>query len=290
MTNDSRTSNMGSCNLIVNADDLGLTKAVSDGIFEGFTNGIITSSSLMANGSAFKYAVEQLQYFPDLDIGLHLTLVEERPVSETSRVKSLIGNDGRLLPHARQFLSRYISGNIVFSEVHEELNAQIDKAREAGVTISHIDTHQHLHNLPKIRKIVIDLANEHKIQCVRYPKEKLQPYMVTNINHISRVAELCVLNTLSKPPQIDGLRSPDEMLGFFFGGNLHKHNLLKVLGHMKPGKTYELMCHPGKFDAESMYTHWNYNWQKELDAIQDIEVKNFLIENKINLISYKDLK
>ena len=114
--------------------------------------------------------------------------------------------------------------------------------------------------------------------------------MVTNINHISRVAELCVLNPLSKPPRIDGLRSPDEMLGFFFGGNLHKQNLLKVLGHLKTGQTYELMCHPGKVDADStMYAHWNYNWQKELDALQDAEVRDFLIDHQIKLIRHKDL-
>lgn len=280
---------MDSCNLIVNADDLGLTEAVSDGIFEGFSNGIITSSSLMVNGSAFKYAVDQLQDFPDLDIGLHLTLVEERPVSEASRVKSLVGNNGRFLPHARQFLNRYISGKIALLEVREEFSAQIDKASAAGVTISHIDTHQHLHTLPKIRKIVVDLAKQHKIQCMRYPKEKLHPYMVTSISHISRFAELCVLNSLSKQPRIYGLQSPDEMLGFFFGGNLGKQNLLKVLGHLKTGQTYELMCHPGKFDAGSMYTHWNYNWQKELDALQDAEVRDFLVDHKINLIKYKDL-
>ena len=124
---------MGSCKLIVNADDLGLSEAVSDGIFEGFANGIITATSLMVNGSAFKYAVDQLQHFPDLDVGLHLTLVEERPVSETSHVKSLIGNDGRFLPHARHFLKRYILGKIAFSEVYEELNAQICRATAAGV-------------------------------------------------------------------------------------------------------------------------------------------------------------
>jgi predicted glycoside hydrolase/deacetylase ChbG (UPF0249 family) len=280
---------MGSCNLIVNADDLGITEAVSDGIFEGFSNGIITAASLMVNGSAFRYAVDQLQHFPDLDVGLHLTLVEERPVSETSRVKSLIGTNGRFLPHARQFLNRYISGKIAFLEVHEEFSAQIYKARAAGVTISHIDTHQHLHCLPKIRKIVVDLAKEHKIQCMRYPKERLQPYMVTSISHISRVVELCVLNTLSKQPRIYGLQSSDEMLGFFFGGNLGKQNLLKVLGHLKTGQTYELMCHPGKVDADSMYAHWNYNWQEELDALQDAEVRDFLIDHQINLIKYKDL-
>ena len=280
---------MGSCNLIVNADDLGLTEAVSDGIFEGFANGIITAASLMVNGSAFKYAVDQLQHFPDLDVGLHLILVEERPVSETCRVKSLIGNDGRFLPHARHFLNHYISGKIEFSEVYEELDAQIYKAKATGINISHIDTHQHLHCLPKIRKIVVDLAKEHNIQCMRYPRERLQRYMVTNISHISRVAELCVLNALSRSPQTDGLQSPDEMLGFFYGGNLSKNNILKVLGNLKTGKTYELMCHPGKQDATSMYAHWNYNWQKELDAIQDVDVRNFLIENRIKLISYKDL-
>ena len=280
---------MSSCNLIVNADDLGLSVAVSDGIFEGFTNGIITAASLMVNGSAFKYAADQLQHFPGLDVGIHLTLVEEYPVSETSRVRSLIGNNGRFLPHARQFLKRYLSGKITYSEVHTELSAQICKAKAMGVSIGHIDTHQHLHCLPNIRKIVVDLAKEHSIKHLRYPREKLQPYMVTSISQISRVAELCVLNALSRPPQNDGLHSPEEMLGFFFGGNLNKTNLLEVLSHLKNGRTYELMCHPGKFDANCKHTHWNYNWQEELDAIKDIEVRNYLIENKINLISYKDL-
>ena len=125
---------------------------------------------------------------------------------------------------------------------------------------------------------------------MRYTKEKLHPYMVTNISHLSRVAELYVLNTLSKPPRIDGLQSADEMLGFFFGGSLDKQNLLEVLGHLKTGQTYELMCHPGKSDSNSMYSHWNYNWQSELNALKDAEVKNYLINKNIDLINYKYLK
>ena len=195
---------MSSCDLIVNADDLGLSEAVSDGIFEGFTNGIITAASLMVNGSAFKYAADQLQHFPGLDVGIHLTLVEEHPVSENRHVRSLIGNDGRFLPHARQFLKRYLSGNIAYSEVQAEFSAQICMAKAMNVSIGHIDTHQHLHCLPNIRKIVVDLAKEHNIKYLRYPREKLQPYMMTSISHLSRVAELCVMNTLSRPPRNNG--------------------------------------------------------------------------------------
>ena len=90
--------------LIVNADDFGLTSGVTEGIVEAHRRGIVTSTSIIASGRAFESAVRHVAANPALGVGIHLTLVEELPVSDPAKIPSLAGPNGRL--RQRQMLSR----------------------------------------------------------------------------------------------------------------------------------------------------------------------------------------
>src|SRR4051794_14595620 len=143
--------------LIVNADDLGLCEAVNEGIVQAHQNGIVTSASIMANGSAFDHAIRLCKLVPSLDLGVHLTLVEEEPLRQASTIPSLIDGGGRIHPDATIFAKKYVSGAIRLSEVWSELDAQIQKVVSRGVSVSHLDSHQHVHALPQILRIVREL-------------------------------------------------------------------------------------------------------------------------------------
>ena len=81
--------------LIVNADDLGLTPGVNRGILRAFRDGIVTSASLLVTGSAFEEAVTLARQNPELDVGLHLALVEERAVLGREALPTLVDETGR---------------------------------------------------------------------------------------------------------------------------------------------------------------------------------------------------
>jgi predicted glycoside hydrolase/deacetylase ChbG (UPF0249 family) len=145
--------------LIVNADDFGITEAVNRGVVAAFDRGIVTSTSLMATGAAFDHAVELARRRPGLAVGIHLVLTEHRPLIGARAAASLVGPDGFFPAHITQLLAKQLRGRISLTEARVELEAQLKRVRDAGVVVSHIDGHQHVHVLPGIAAIVAELAS-----------------------------------------------------------------------------------------------------------------------------------
>jgi chitin disaccharide deacetylase len=275
--------------LIVNADDLGISEAVNEGILEAHLNGILTSASVMANGVAFEHAMRLCRSIPSLGLGIHLTLVEEAPLLSAAAIPSLVDRGGRLHRDATTFMRKYVAGKIHLQDVWSELEAQIRKVLSQGIEISHLDSHQHLHMLPQIRDITIALANKYNIPAIRVPREHLRPYMLRRAGGISRLCQLFVLNAFCRLGKKMPARRTDRFVGFFFGGNLHKENLHKLLQSLPISGTCELMCHPGMEDPTTRYSHWGYHWSEELSALTDPEIPKILRRQRIDLISYRQL-
>ncbi|RPJ72470.1 MAG: ChbG/HpnK family deacetylase, partial [Desulfobacteraceae bacterium] len=158
--------------LVVNADDLGVSERVNAGIILAHRRGIVTAASLMAVGRAFAQAVEGCRAFPALDVGVHLTLVAEPPLRPNS---SLPGPDGRLPASAGAFLRRWAAGGIRRDDIRAECAAQIERVLNQGLRVTHLDSHQHVHALPRLADLCLDLAARYGIPFVRVPVE--QPVM-----------------------------------------------------------------------------------------------------------------
>jgi len=144
--------------IIVHADDFGLSEKVNEGILYAHREGILTSTSIMACGPAFDHAVHLIKEVDSLDIGVHLTAIEERPLLSPLYIPSLVTKEGRFYPHAKHFLKNYLLGRISLEEVRLEFTKQIEKILDSGIDITHIDSHQHIHILPGIFKITVSLA------------------------------------------------------------------------------------------------------------------------------------
>src|SRR5215467_6465602 len=119
-------------NLIVNADDLGWTQGVNRGIAEAHRNGIVTSTSLLANSCAFEDGVRTARDLPRLGVGVHLNLSDGKPVAPPERVKSLLGKDGQFSGSPESLLFRLTTKILDCKEVEIEWGAQIEKVRAAG--------------------------------------------------------------------------------------------------------------------------------------------------------------
>jgi hopanoid biosynthesis associated protein HpnK len=275
--------------LIVNADDFGLSEKVNEGIVQAHRNGVVTSASIIANGVAFEHAVELCHSTPTLDVGVHLTLVEEKPLSDKRDIPSLVDKSGCFYHHAMAFIQRYLLSHISFDEVRYELDLQVRKVLASGIEVSHLDSHQHIHILPRISRIVGKLAKKYNIPAVRYPRERLKSYMFKQKDSCSKILKLLVLNTFCAFSDVRGAKHPDHFVGVFFAGRLNKKNLQRVIENLPIDGICELVCHPGLHDPEGKYQHWHYHWQEEHDALTDREIKDLLGRNGINLMSYREL-
>ena len=275
--------------LIVHADDLGISTGVNDGIFQAHRGGILTSASLMASGVAFTGAVDLLRSSPTLDVGVHLTLVGERPLQPPEAIPSLVDADGRLHGSAPAFMRRYLAGSIALDEVRSELDAQIAHVRAHVPVVTHLDSHQHLHMLPAIRQIVIDLARRHGIRAMRHPREAVSAYMFRRPAGLPRLAQLLVLNAFCAVADRGALRSPEHFVGFYSGGRLDTRQLLDLLPNLPAEGICELMCHPGSDETGAGHHDWGYRWRDERDALMAPEVKAEIARLGIQLASFADL-
>jgi len=274
--------------LIVNADDFGLTPRVNDGVLEAHARGILTSASIMPVGRAFDHAARLAREVPALDIGIHLTLVEERPLLPGAEVPSLVGPEGRFAGHADRFVLRYLAGRIDPDDVRRELAAQCRRVLDAGLSPSHLDSHQHVHLLPAVLDVVAELSREFGIPAIRLVNE---PRVLRGLRHAPpvRVGQALIVNALGRRAR-RRLRTPvDGFLGFLCAGRLSEGELLRLLEHFPSRGSWELGCHPGLADAATPYPRWRYQWEHELAALTSPRVRALVARKGIHLVGFRDL-
>lgn len=278
--------------LIVNADDFGLHSAVNHGIIEGYEKGCIRSASFVAAGVAAEEAAELSRQHPGLGVGIHLTLVAERPVLPPSQVPSLVGQNGYLLPDHTAFIRRYIAGGIRIEQLYAECEAQILLAKKMGVHLTHIDSHQHLHVLPHVIQAIISLAKKYNFTKMRLPAE---PLLFTGgyPTSVGRYVAKCGLTSCARFAKNAicraGIAVPDSFFGMLAGGHLFTPHFLSILRALPDGVS-EIMVHPGKDNRvlDNIY-HWAYHWEEELASVTSAEAMKIIKECKIRLISYEEL-
>src|SRR5262245_36149840 len=152
--------------VVFHADDFGLTQAVNAGIVATHERGVLGSASLMPGARAAEDAAALARALPGLDVGLHVTLVEERPILPPDRIPSLLGGD-RFWPTHTSVFARWVSGRWRVAEAAEEAAAQWQRLVDLGVRPTHCDGHQHLHLLPGLLPHVVGLARHGGARFVR---------------------------------------------------------------------------------------------------------------------------
>jgi len=277
--------------LIVNADDLGVSERVNEGIVLAHRSGIVTAASLMAVGRAFDHAVQCCRQAPELDVGVHLTLVAEAPLRQHR--SSLTGEDGRLPPSVGVFLRRCLAGAIRMTDIQAELSAQIEHVLDHGLRPTHLDSHQHVHVLPGIAQLVLRLSDRYRIPFVRVPVEEPRIDWPLSVHAASRWAGAMALRTSWMMARFSGARPAGRgrlgFLGFTEGGRLTQTRLRRLLRTLRPGRTYELMCHPGFAPEEPDIQRWRYGHEQELRALTSAWIQSEIALSGIRLIGFKNL-
>ncbi|HJT86492.1 MAG TPA: ChbG/HpnK family deacetylase [Bryobacteraceae bacterium] len=266
--------------LVVNADDFGFTPDVNEGIVEAHREGILTATTLMANGDAFEDAVDRARPVPTLDIGCHLVLVGGA---------SLL--TGRPLPATIPQLLGALARRQI--RVYDELRLQILRILEAGIQPTHLDTHKHTHLAPPVLEAVARLAEEFGIGWVRRPfdfplraRRAAAPFAR---QWTSRTAGL-LRPRFHRVLEAHHCRTTDHFAGFQITGRFRTRELVELLLALPEGST-ELMCHPGRC-GEALRrapTRLKESREAELEALLAAESREAIGRAGIRLVSYRQL-
>jgi len=157
--------------VIINADDLGISEAVNDAIFDLMAQRRVTSATVMANGPAFRHAASKIKHFPGCSFGAHLNLTQFAPVAPEPDASVLTGPDGLM----SRSLERQRFGPKLLAAVYRELCAQIDLLGSAGIEVSHFDSHHHIHTKPELLPVIKALQRRFRIRKVRISKNIYTP-------------------------------------------------------------------------------------------------------------------
>jgi hopanoid biosynthesis associated protein HpnK len=275
--------------VIVNADDFGLDAGINRGIIEAHCRGIVTSVSLMPTGDAFEEAIALAHKYADLSLGVHLTLVEGRPVLPAERIPSLVAADGGFLKTPWGFIKRWATGQIRLGEVQQELEAQVAKVTDRGIRIDKLDSHMHLHLLPGIFQTVVEVGRKHQIKWIRLPREDFRWRGFSCITGSAKQVVLrCLAFLQARRVRSAALFCPDYLRGIAESGQMTAEALLRTLSSLRPGIT-EIMVHPGYHDGEMR--GWplsrRYRREKELIALTSTRLKELIKRLQIELVSYR---
>jgi predicted glycoside hydrolase/deacetylase ChbG (UPF0249 family) len=257
--------------LAVNADDFGWTRDVNDGIVVAHREGILTSTTLMANGKEFEHAVALARQNPTLDIGCHLTLVGGNALS-----------GGPLPRSVTQLIVSLVKRRF---DPYEELAAQVRRIVQAGIRPTHLDTHKHTHLLPAVLRAVVGVANEFGIMWVRRPFDYLS---VIDVPLAVRAARLAMRTQAARfERMLAHCKTTDHFIGFELTGRLGPREMAQALEQLPDGFT-EFMVHPGYCTDElrATATRLKETRVRELEALVSREVRHVIEQRGIELTGF----
>jgi predicted glycoside hydrolase/deacetylase ChbG (UPF0249 family) len=266
--------------LVVNADDFGFTPDVNAGIVEAHRQGILTATTLMANGMAFDDALRLAREVPSLDIGCHLVLIGGHSPVTMKAYPSTVP----------QLIAALASRKI---RPYDELKAQVRRILDAGLCPTHLDTHKHTHLAPPVLDAVARLSEEFDIRWVRRPFDfpLTAPHgSVPRLKRMTSDALGLLRRRFHRVLQRHGCRTTDHFAGFQITGRFRTAELVHLLEALPQGST-ELMVHPGRCGEQlrKAPTRLKESREQELAALVSKEARAALERNGIELVSYREL-
>ena len=248
--------------LIVNADDLGRSAGVDRGIVRAHREGVVTSATLMANAPGAGHGAALARETPTLDVGVHLVLTFARPLTDPSRLRSLVRPDGSF-GRPSELLARDLDRD----EALVEYRAQYSRAREIlGREPTHVDTHHWVHDHPALSWALCELARETGAAARTHDTKQRDAYRAR------------------------GVRTPDRFIRAFHGEeHIDVDSLVSIVARVQDGVS-ELMCHPGEADPELLAgSGYARERERELATLTDVRVRDALERGGVTLTTFAAL-
>jgi len=232
-------------NLVVTADDFGASLEVNDAVLETHAHGILTAASLMMGAPFAANAVARAHAMPSLRVGLHLVLVEGKPVLPAAQVPDLVDAQGSF----RTDMARAGAAMFFFPSVRKQLAAEIaaqfEAFRATGLTLDHVNAHKHFHLHPSIAALILSIGRDFGLKAVRVPLEpaatlaRIEPYKGSGVAALTRPFAQSLRRRFARA----GIATPDAVFGLAWSGAMTGPRLKGILDHLPAGLS-EIYLHP----------------------------------------------
>lgn len=274
---------------ILNADDFGMSNAFNRAVLEGYNHGFLTSASICANGNAFDAAVNEiLPECPNLGIGVHLNIIEGNSLLDSFQILLLVDSKGKFKNGYLKMIQ--LSNNAEFlAQVEKEFRAQIEKV-QAFAKIDHIDSHVHVHGIPKIFELTCKLAQEYEIKNIRTQFEHF--YIVsdikkhTNFKYPINLIKVALLNyfTIQNKKIVSkyNLSTNDYLIGVGYTALMDDKTIHEGLASIKAeDAVVEALIHPCNYskNIKNKQRHKEFLITQNLDLKDKIQRLGFEIGN-----------
>jgi len=271
--------------LIINADDYGFSKSVSEGILDAHRTGLVTATGIMANGSYFKKGVHRLFDTGNLDTGVHINITSGYPITKDMGKK--LSKWGGTFPGIFKMATAILKNKISPELVMLEFQAQIERCLKAGLVIFFANSHHHVHMLPPLFKRTANLAKHLGIPFVRYTTAEwvncFKPRVIINNFLLRAFHSINQRYKLAKTPRLNGVCC---------SGNLTISYIKQVFPLLQNGQIYELMCHPGYLNTDEIDNPLLlrfHHWESELELLKSNEMRDICEKNDLQVIGYRDI-
>jgi predicted glycoside hydrolase/deacetylase ChbG (UPF0249 family) len=264
---------------------MGLTPGVCRAVLRAATEGVVTSTSVLAVGTAFEEAAARLRDCGGLAVGAHLALVgEDRPLLSAAEVPTLVDRDGRFPLSYRTVVARGLARRIDPEDVRREFRAQLERVTGIGVGVTHLDTHQHTHLWPAVAGVVVDLARENGISSVRLPTSRRRGPVGSGV----RLLAGRLRSRISRA----GLTTTEDYAGLDESGVLDAARFAGTLRELARtgASSVEVNTHPGEpGDPDVGRFAWGFRWADELAMLTAPATRALVDRLGYRLGSFADL-
>lgn len=252
--------------LIVTADDFGASPEVNAAVEKAHLDGILTAASLMVAGDAAADAVDRARRLPGLGVGLHLVLVEGRPMLPPEKIPALVDGKGQFRTDMVRTALTIFASPSARRQLAAEIEAQFAAFAATGLKLDHVNAHKHFHLHPTIASAILRAGKRHGMTAMRAPIEP--PAVISAIDGTPRRAGIEHLwaKVLRRRLRRAGVTVPDQVFGLAWSGALTSTKLRPLLDRLPPGLT-EIYAHPalGPYPGSAP----GYLYAEELAALID---------------------
>ena len=273
--------------LIVTADDFGVAREVNDAVEAAHRGGVLTAASLMVAAPAAADAIARARRLPSLRVGLHVVLVEGRPVLPASAVTHLVDGNGLFRSNMAVLGTVLTCSRQARRQLAAEITAQFEAFRATGLTLDHCNAHKHFHLHPVVAALIAAIGGRFGLRAVRIPLEPAQ--VLRKIERQTPWAPALLTAPfallLRRRFRAAGLLAPDRIFGLRWSGRMTRERLSGLIRNLPNGLS-EIYLHPatGPFAGAAP----GYHYREELDALMAPEVVAASRDSSLRLGGFGD--
>ncbi|MBF6567323.1 MAG: hopanoid biosynthesis-associated protein HpnK [Candidatus Binataceae bacterium] len=275
--------------VIVSGDDFGVSPQVNAGILRAHREGVLRGTSLMVAEPWAEAAAQAARAWPGLDVGLHLVVCLGRSVLGHQRLAGIVGAQGEFPRNPAVAGLRYFFDRKIRGALRDEIRAQIERHLKLVGYLNHIDGHLNFHVHPVLADIMVELAAEYRVPCIRIPREPIMTTLSIARDHASRkIVESIIFRALSRRTRrmvaARGIRTTDWLFGLHQTGFMSERYLTNIIARL-PAGTGEIYFHPADDSGGAAPPDRRH----ETELLTSAAIRNAFDRAGVQLINFAEL-